>query len=160
MRYALITTDGDLHIKDAAWPTIRAEVGPEGPARVHISPIVTPELFCGWVNDCGLSLPDRYPRNLVGSLMLMALGAAEQPYAGPVVLTGWDPPPGIEMCDLVDHQVQGLLGIYRDIHAALAGQTGQVADDIRAAIEWIRTCPVPALTIHSFLEGGGRCEPA
>lgn len=156
MRYALIDNDGELHIKNADWSTIRTEVGPEGPAQVRIAPILTPAQFRGWVNDCGHLFPDRYPRNIVGSLVLMMLGAAEQPYAGPVVLTGWDPPPGIEMCDLTDHQIQGLRGVYQDVRAALAGESGEGFDAIREVAEWVRTCPTPTMTISTSPFAGDR----
>ncbi|MFD0852378.1 hypothetical protein ACFQ07_09095, partial [Actinomadura adrarensis] len=82
--YALITVDGALEFrKGNDW---RDQLGPEGRARVR-----TDEPLAGFVNDCGLLFPEKYPRNVVGSLVLVALGAPIQPYAGPVVITGWGP---------------------------------------------------------------------
>lgn len=159
MRYALIDNDGELHVKDGGWLDIRAEVGPEGPVSVRIAPILTPAMFRGWVNDVGLFFPDRYPRNIVGSLVLMMLGAAEQPYAGPVVITGWDPPPGAEMVDLTDDQVQGIRGVHQDVRAALAGDTEETFDAIREVADWVRTTPAPTLTISTLPLGGDHHDP-
>ena len=62
-------------------------VGPEGKTRVRLE---NRHALAGWVNDCGLVMPDKYPRNVVGSCLLSCLGAAQQPYAGNVLVTGWD----------------------------------------------------------------------
>lgn len=62
-------------------------VGPEGKARIRLD---RHHGMAGWVNDCGHLAPDKYPRNVVGSCLLACLGAGRQPYAGNVLITGWD----------------------------------------------------------------------
>lgn len=161
MRYALITADGRLHIKDADWPAIRAEVGPEGPAGVVIPPIapIPNPWFRGWVNDCGHARPEVYSRNAIGSLVLIGLGAAVQPYTGPVVITGWDPNPyaeGPETRGLDDVQAALIGWIHQDAIGALDGKPGAEFESARAVAEWVRTCPAPTLTISSFPAGGDR----
>ncbi|MEV8635191.1 hypothetical protein AB0395_26390 [Streptosporangium sp. NPDC051023] len=158
MRYALITTDGELHVKDANWPGIRAEVGPEGPAGVALPPVmpIAAPWFRGWVNDVGHTRPEVYPRNVIGSLVLIGLGAATWPYAGPVVITGWDPNPytdGPETRGLDDVQAEVIDAIHQDAADALAGKAGEVFEIARTVAEWVRTCPTPALTV-SFPAGG------
>lgn len=91
MKHAVIDcTFGALAIRDTApdWPAL---IGPEGTAPVHLDPSLR---MSAWVNDLGFADPVRYPRNIVGSCLLVAMGAPLQPYAGTVVLTGatWDAP--------------------------------------------------------------------
>jgi hypothetical protein len=87
MRYALIDEDGILHENATTDYTLAlGHVGPEGWGTVHLG-----GGLAGFVNDCGLVLPDAYRRNPVGGLTLIMLGAQKIPYAGPIVITGWDP---------------------------------------------------------------------
>lgn len=151
MRYAVITPDGELTHHDGAldW---RAVLGPEGRARVNLPGLA----LSGWVNDCGLLDPKRYPRNIVASCVLIALGAAEQPYAGPVVFTGWNPDNtwrGLtEICSL-PQPVEHLDVVHGDVLKALAGQTPRElspswAEQMREYAEHVRTAPTPGITIR------------
>lgn len=150
MRYAIITTDGELahHDGEPDWDTL---VGHEGKARVHLPGLTV----AGWVNDVGLLRPDRYPRNDVGSCVLIALGAKIQPYAGPVVFTGWDPaargmteirplPQPVETLDTVHGDVLKALGgkVPRDLSPSWAEQMREIADHVR-------TAPTPGITIRT-----------
>ncbi|MGW0574799.1 hypothetical protein ACWD25_02285 [Streptomyces sp. NPDC002920] len=148
MRYAIIAPNGDLthHNGEPDWDAV---VGPEGKARVHLPRLA----LAGWVNDVGLRYPKRYPRNIVGSCLLATLGAPIRPYAGPVVVTGWNPSntalglleieplPNSEHLDVV-------LGA---IQKALVGQTPRDftpswAESMREIAEHVRTAPTPGLT--------------
>ncbi|MEU1596152.1 hypothetical protein ABZ468_25665 [Streptomyces sp. NPDC005708] len=151
MRYAVIATDGELthHDGDLDWDTL---VGPEGSVRVRLPRLAV----AGWVNDVGLRFPDRYPRNITGSCVLAALGAAIQPYAGPVVITGWNPYNTalglLETCSLPE-PVTVLDTVHGDVLKALAGQTPRDmspswAEQIREIAEHVRTAPAPTLTFR------------
>ncbi|MFJ2719434.1 hypothetical protein [Streptomyces sp. NPDC087437] len=145
MRWALITVDGELtqHDGHLDWDQV---IGIEGKARVFLPGLAV----AGWVNDIGLLDPKNYPRNVVGSCVLATLGARVQPYAGPVVFTGWDPLteigplPNPEFLDTV----QG------DVVKALAGQTPRElspswAQQMREIAEHVRTAPTPGLTART-----------
>ncbi|WP_304455904.1 hypothetical protein [Nocardiopsis sp. YSL2] len=148
MKYTVIATDGTLTAHDRDLD-LRAEVGPEGPARVRLA---TSVLACAWVNDDGHA--QDYPRNVVGSCVLLALGAAGLPYAGPVVLTGWDPIR--EIHSLTD---PGLIErIHRDVLVALGqaerpdgpppnGRTLAWESDVREYAEWVGTAPAPTMQL-------------
>lgn len=86
MRYTVIATDGELTHREVNldWAAV---IGPEGKARVSMRPDLT---IAAYVNDCGHFFPERYPRNIVGSCVLAALGARPAPYAGPIVFVGWN----------------------------------------------------------------------
>lgn len=150
MRYLLIDNDGDLHVKDAAWSEIRAEVGPEGPSGVTIPPHYGwPDTWLrGWVNDVGLLKPETYPRNVVGSLVLTGCGAALHPYPGPVVITGFDQRTR-DVCDLDDELIRTVTEIHADARAAVAGEPGPLYDNAREIAEHVRTCPTPGIRILS-----------
>jgi hypothetical protein len=82
----LVDEAGVLHDRNAdTWSAALAEVGPEGGNRIQLT-----RDLAAYVNDCGLVLPDKYHRNVVGGLLLMAIGAQRIPYAGPILLVGWD----------------------------------------------------------------------
>ncbi|MGW1796862.1 hypothetical protein ACWCQN_12835 [Streptomyces sp. NPDC001984] len=152
MRHAIIAPDGELthHDGELDWDTL---VGPEGPARVRLPGLTV----SGWVNDVGHRFPDRYPRNITGSCVLVALGAAIQPYAGPVVFTGWDDDNTalglLEICPL-PQPVAALDNIHGAVLKALAGQTPRElspswAEQIREIAEHVRTAPTPTLTVRT-----------
>ncbi|MEV7871454.1 hypothetical protein AB0P17_36385 [Streptomyces sp. NPDC088124] len=150
MRYAVISPEGTLSIHHDTEPVdVETLVGPEGRARVRLLPSFG---TAGWVNDCGLALPERYPRNVVGSCVLYAFGAALQPYAGPVVLTGWSPNgAGSEVCSLDMPDVM-LVSIHADVRRALANQrlkdfTPSFGTQIREFAEHVRTAPTLGITI-------------
>lgn len=112
-----------------------------------------PSGLMGWVNDDGHIVG--LERNVVGSVLLMALGASHLPYAGPVAITGWHP----------DTEITGLpaggdllVRTMRDaIRHALAGGTDDhgFADAARECADWVREAPTPGITIVSLGTTGG-----
>ncbi|WP_416976647.1 hypothetical protein [Streptomyces sp. T028] len=151
MRYAVVAPDGTLthHTGEPDWPAL---LGPEGKARVHLPGAAV----AGWANDVGLLFPKRYPLNVVGSCVLIALGANVQPYHGAVVLTGWNPantPRGLlEMEPLP--QPEFLDTVHGDVVKALAGQTPRElspswAESMREVAEHIRAPFTPEITIRT-----------
>lgn len=158
MRYALIDNDGELHVKDGSYEQARAEVGPEGWDRVRLPQTEGYSEWTGWVNDDGHRL--KLPRNIVGGLVLTGLGAALMPYAGPVVLTGWDlHGQSTEVHGLDDLQVRAITALHCDACRAMAGTSEPWAADARRLAEGMRTAPAPGLTIRNigdfFLSMGG-----
>ncbi|WP_432169129.1 hypothetical protein [Streptomyces sp. 1222.5] len=153
MRYAVITAAGELSHHDDT-PDWDALIGPEGKARVRLQSGIA---AAGWVNDVGLLFQEKYPRNVVASCVLTALGAALQPYAGTIVFTGWDPgntARGLqEMCDL-PQPVTVLDTVHGDVLKALAGQTPRDmspswAESMREIAEHVRTAPAPTLSVRT-----------
>ena len=145
MKHAVVTTTGAVTFADEPLD-LRSLLGIEGSDRVRLHP---ESGMAGWVNGCGLALPERYARNVVGSCLLIALGAAPQPYAGPVVLTGWTWVDGAfwERSDL-PHADTALAALVSDVTAALAdepvpGQSAEWPPAIRAFAETVLTGPVP-----------------
>jgi hypothetical protein len=152
VRYAVIAADGELtqHDGELDWAAV---IGHEGRARVNLPGLAV----AGWVNDVGLFFPKRYPRNVVGSCVLAALGAVVQPYAGPVVFTGWNPDNTalglIEIGSLPD-PAEYLDTVHGDVLKALAGQTPRElspswAEQMREIAEHARTAPTPGITIRT-----------
>lgn len=152
MRYAIIATDGNLthHDGELDWDAV---IGHEGKARVRLPGLAV----TGWVNDVGLRFPKRYPRNITGSCLLAALGAAVQPYAGPVVFTGWNPdntPLGLLEIESLPQPVETLDTVHGAVLKALAGGTPREmspswAESMREIAEHVRTAPTPGLTIRA-----------
>lgn len=148
LAYAVVDDDGQLHIRDTSW---RTEVGPPGPARVALHPSWR---MAGWVNDCGLLDQATYPRNVVGSVLLHTLGAAHQPYAGQVVITGWDATPGGS--EVLPLGAPAQISVT-DLHANVRRALGLDDDDITMPAEWadaarmlaemVRTAPTPKITV-------------
>ncbi|MEU3899800.1 hypothetical protein [Streptomyces sp. NPDC045251] len=145
MRYALIAPDGELTHHDGYpdWDTV---VGPEGKVRVRVPGAAV----AGWVNDVGLLDPQRYPRNVVGSCVLATLGAIVQPYAGPIVFTGWHP--HTEIGPLPEPEF--LDTVHGDVVKALAGQTPRDlspswAEAMREIADHARTASTPGLTVRT-----------
>lgn len=154
MRYAVIATDGELthHDGHLDWDTV---IGPEGKSRVSMRPDLT---IAAYVNDCGHFFPERYPRNIVGSCVLAALGARPAPYAGPIVFVGWNAsntPRGlIEIEPLVKARADGLADIHVDVRRALSGDTPREmspswGEQMREIAEHARTAPTPGITIRT-----------
>ncbi|MCX3059608.1 hypothetical protein [Streptomyces beihaiensis] len=151
MRYAIVSADGELthHDGNVDWNEV---IGPEGKVRVSLPGLAV----TGWVNDVGLLRPRRYPRNIVGSCVVAALGANVQPYAGPVVFTGWNPantPRGLLEIESLPQPVETLDTVHGDVLKALAGQTPRDmslswAEQIREIAEHARTAPTPGITIR------------
>jgi hypothetical protein len=146
--YVVIAADGALthHQETPTLERINTAVGPEGWARVKLGyPVLS-----GFVNDCGLLAPDLYARNPVGACVLARLGASQQPYAGPVVITGWDDNPhgdDLEIRPLGSHQASALGAIHRQVVAALEGtESGsELATGLRAYAEHVRSAPAPLM---------------
>lgn len=149
MSFLVVDVDGGLHIRDATptAETIRAEVGDMDQVRLD-EPFRT---MRGWVNDTGFR--DDLPRNVVGSLMLMSCFGPEQPYAGPIVITGWHPFPSStsEIRPLTADLIKALRQLHGCITATLAGDHS--CDDCtkgwRGAVlelaEVVRTAPTPEI---------------
>jgi hypothetical protein len=158
--FIVVDTDGQLHVRDATATSraVTAEVGPEGWALVHLrSALGMFNGLMGWANDCGHLFPEKYPRNVVGSCLLVTMGASGQPYAGPIVVTGWDADSdGPEIRDLTEAQTQLVTGVHGDVQRALAGWgtvgmlAGPMADEwaqsMRDLAEQVRTAPTPTMT--------------
>ncbi|MFF3847982.1 hypothetical protein [Streptomyces sp. NPDC002328] len=152
MRYATITADGELSHHDGPldWAAL---IGPESKARVNLPGLAV----AGWVNDVGLIYPKRYPRNVVGSCVLAALGAPIQPYAGRVVVTGWNPDNtwrGLLEIESLPEPVTTLDTVHGDVLKALAGQTPRQmspswAEQIREIADHVRTAPTPGITVRT-----------
>lgn len=153
MKYAVITAEGELSHREGEinWDAV---IGAEGKARVRLRPDI---MVCGWVNDVGLRIPERFPRNAVATCVMASLGANVQPYAGAVVFTGWDPRNTrkglVEICSLPE-PVDVLDTIHGDVLKALAGQTPRElspswAESMREIAEHARTAPSPTLTFRS-----------
>ncbi len=173
MKYALIDNDGDLHIKDGDWADIERELGTHGWDSVRLTQLSPSEGFRGHVSDCGLVLPDIYPRNPVGALVMFALGANIQPYAGPVVITGFAMPRGDDpdVTGLGDDLLDLVRMAHADVRRALEGNSEAERPHEWTPAEWqewaaaqpelaemVRTAESPGIRIISgrdFL-GGGR----
>lgn len=149
MKYALIDNDGELHVKDGTYVEPRAEVGPDGWDQVRLPQTQDYPELAGWVNGDGHRMG--LPRNIKGGLILTGLGAAIMPYAGPVVLTGWNPHgEPTEVCGLDDLTVSVIEEIHLDAGRALNGEQGLGYPAARAIAEEMRTAPTPGITIHSL----------
>jgi hypothetical protein len=138
---------------------VNAHVGEPGFAVVRFQPdsvtarLAAPGLayarVVAFVNDDGLV--NGMPRNVVGSVLLMILGAAMQPYAGPIVITGCDPlNPVSEMVSLNPDQAAGLRRLHSDL--AHVVQTTPVYEDLQSwqagarRLAWcVREAPPPTL---------------
>lgn len=146
MRYLLLTTDGDLRSRDGDYA---AELGAHGVAHVWLH---QRRPLHAMVPDSGLLFPELYPANPVGTVLLVSLGAPRQPYAGPVVLTGWDA--CAEVIGLDEGSVTLLELLHGRIRGALADdspvpKTALLRDwgrDVRAIAEYARTGHLPPPT--------------
>lgn len=151
MRYILIGNDGELFVGDGTYQQARAEVGPDGWDHVRLPQNEGHPDWAGFVNGDGHKIG--LPRNIVGGLVLTGMGAAIMPYAGPVVLTGWNEhgQPN-EVCGLDDLQVNVIKDVHDDSRRALAGEHGRGYETARGIAEQMRTAPTPTLTIMSGAE--------
>lgn len=151
MRYIVIEEDGQLYRRSAPSCNVALrDVGPEGWDMVRLG---TPSLR-GFVNDCGMIMPERYGRNVVGSVLLAACGATIYPYCGPVLLAGWIEPADCEIVSLTDPQVDDLRTLHRNIQLVLAGQAALAAGApprwaaaVREIAEAVQTRPLPTQTV-------------
>ncbi|MFE6362911.1 hypothetical protein ACFVP3_23295 [Streptomyces sp. NPDC057806] len=150
MRYSVISPEGELTHHDGHLDWNRV-IGVEGKARVFLPGLAV----AGWVNDIGLLDPKRFPRNIIGSCVLAALRARVQPYAGPIVLTGWNPDnTGRGLTEIESLPKPEFLDtVHGDVVKALAGHTPRElspswAESMREIAEEVRTGPVPGITIR------------
>ncbi|MET7949252.1 hypothetical protein [Micromonospora sp. NPDC005324] len=147
--YLRVNVDGTL-TEYTAEPTsdlIRQAIG-DWWDMVHL-----PNGLMGWVDGDGH--PKGLPRNVVGSILLMALGAAQMPYAGPVVISGWHPTREITGLEVTREQV--VRAVYARVCGALAGvvDTDGFADAVRETARELQAAPTPALRVVP-LGGDGR----
>jgi len=152
MTYVVIDTDGALHIRDQS-PTveaIRAEVGDWDMVRLGYRGQFA---IRGWVSDTGL-IDGHTPRNVVGSVLVMCCNGPQQPYAGPIVVTGWDE--YAEVVPLAPDWLMSLQELHQCIGDALAGDDGCTRcgpawrQDVRNAAEMVRDAPTPAIRVISL----------
>ncbi|MEU7174691.1 MULTISPECIES: DUF3846 domain-containing protein [Micromonospora] len=154
MTYLVIDPDGALHVRDRP-PTldaINAEVGDGGTDRVPLGVNAR-----GFVNDVGHLAG--LPRNVVGSLLLMCCGAAHQPYAGPVVVVGWDRHAwdGVEIRSLPPEVLEALRGLHTDIRTVVDGGVPRNRCDplwvaqVREAAAFVAVADTPTITIRRGL---------
>lgn len=152
--YLVIEPDGTIQREDET-PTldrIDAIVQDGGWARVRLADEWG---MAGWVSDCGLVLGAE--RNPVGACVLATLGARQQPYAGPIVITGYSPYSdwgGPESFGA--RQAAVLYGVVGAVQAVLAGRqatagwvTPEWVREIREYAELVRTAEAPGMRVLS-----------
>lgn len=150
VRYLLIAEDGTVDDRTAAdWWAALDDVGPEGFNRVQLT-----RDLAAFVNDVGLVLP-KYRRNPVAGTLLHALGAPPIPYAGPVVLVGWDfeltYQGESEVVSLTDLQAAAVGVLARWVQSIVVGSAAVPGvDAVQAAAEAVRTGDVPGITVTSL----------
>lgn len=140
--YVVVDTDGGLHTHtDVPTSTvITGHVGEPGWARVRLA-----EGVAGWVNDTGFLC--NLPRNVVGSCLLLMTGANEQPYAGPVVITGWHPYD--EIVPLALDKVEYLTAAHTAIRRVLDenNHSPGFAAAIQRAAAIVTAAPTPTIRV-------------
>ncbi|WP_431976142.1 hypothetical protein [Micromonospora haikouensis] len=139
--WLVVGVDGTLthHTTTPTSSMVREAVG-DGTDRVGL-----PLGLAGWVDGDGH--PKRLSINVVGSVLLMALGAGHMPYAGPVVITGWDP--DREVVPLPSGADIYVRAVHHRVQAALAGAVDDdgFADAVRETAEELRRAQRPTLTV-------------
>lgn len=160
-QYFVVDTDGAYGVQKSAsreqflFTDVDAVVGVGGHSRVRLG---RDFMMAGYVNDCGLV--SKLERNVVGGVLLAVLGAARQPYAGPVVLAGWDPGAAVlgemEVQSLMAVQINAVRSIVSDIRIVLGMDAGRPvhddpvwAADVRTFAEYIRTGEAPVMRVVS-----------
>lgn len=147
--YLVVDVDGTLthHPTTPTSELIREAVGGWW-AMVRL-----PDGLMGWVNDDGHLTG--MERNVVGSVLLMALGASHLPYAGPVVITGWHP--DTEITALASVAELYARSVHHQIESALAGAVDGhgFADSARESAAWVREAPTPGITVVALGPAGG-----
>lgn len=150
--YALIDTDGAIHMRTG---NFAREFGEDGPSQVNLSASQLP--IAGWVGDCSLITPD-VPRNQVGAAVLCCLGAGVQPYAGPIVVTGFAVRSyEADVCDLDRYTADYLPRLHQQVRIALGLDTDRLpenlpemwAERVREIAEIARSGGVPPIRIRS-----------
>jgi len=160
-QYFLVETDGTASICESAsreqflHEDADLAVGVGGATRVRL---YHGWMMTGYVNDCGLLR--QLPRNVVGGVLLGVLGAGQQPYAGPVVVCGWDTRATymgqLEVQGLTPPFVEALERIVADIRIVLGMDEGTPsrddpawAADVRTFADYIRDGEAPAMRVVS-----------
>jgi hypothetical protein len=160
-QYFVIQPDGAGAVHQSAsreeflFTDLETEVGAGGAARVSLNP---GWMMAGYVNDCGHLY--NLERNVVAGCLLGVLGAAQQPYAGPVVITGWDTRATylghLEVQSLTPAFVQTLTRIVADIRIVLGVDEGVLsygdelwAADVRMFAAHIRDAATPTMRVVS-----------
>lgn len=120
----------------------------------------------GWLSDVGNVMPE-FHRNVVGSCLMLAMGAHPNPLGGPLVITGYEfPKPGEEEMGfpepMHDGQINVVVGLYVAVLTALGmvvpgsleryrrrELTSQMwADQVRRDMQVFRDAAAGGLTIH------------
>lgn len=149
--YAVINTQGALSMSAGDFT---AEFAPAGPSRINLSASNLP--VAGWVGGCSLITPG-IRRNPVAAAVLCCLGASIQPYAGPVVITGFRTYPyEPDACDLDEYVTAYLPTLHRDVRITLGLDAGdppahlpaEWVELVRDVAETARTGSVPPIRIH------------
>lgn len=163
MPYITIDVQGTATVHEGTPTDERLRAAVEG-GKEHVMGEVSN--LAAHVNGDGFVLG--LPRNVVGSLTLWCLGMPEQPYAGMVVLTGWDRD-GLptEVCDLAPAWVEGIPRMVLDIRIALgldAGQPSKYApqwwlDTVRREAVRVEQAPTPTLQIVTYDATTGTFTP-
>lgn len=155
MTYVVITPDGELveHHRSPRLADVEEHVGPEGPSRIALA---REYVAAGWANDCGLIMPERYPRNVVGSCVLATMQANQQPYAGALVIAGYGYDESGWPLPLSDATLRAVREIHQAVRCALSPDGGGDMPqwvthtwtcNIRQFAEAVRTGPTPQITI-------------
>ena len=129
MTFVVVDTGGALHVRREQ-PTAAAitrEVGEPGWAMARLG-----GSYCGFVNDVGHQLG--LPRNVVGTCLLVALAGGFQPYAGPVVITGWHPYRELDPLDAVG--LETLRIAHADVRIALGLDQGELSEVGASVAGW------------------------
>lgn len=160
-QYFLVETDGTVSICESGsreqflYEDRDLAVGVGGATRVRVAP---GWMMTGYVNDCGLIR--QLPRNVVGGVLLGVLGAGQQPYAGPVVVCGWDDRATymgeLEVQSLTPLLTETLERIVADIRIVLGIDRGTPsrddpawAADVRTFADYIRDGEAPPMRVVS-----------
>lgn len=117
MGYVVIYDDGEIRAfkQTPSYEILPNQLGEHGIARVQLAW----DGASAYLPDCGLLMPDTYRRNKTGTCVLAALGAAPQPYAGNIAITGYDPPYGMD--HLPRWAEVAVMDMYHAVECALAG---------------------------------------
>ena len=153
--YLVVDTDGAL--REVADPPTLTNLQRDAAAgdlvdvvRLHIPKVD------GWVADDGIDMP----KNMTGSLMLLMMGASQQPYHGAVVFTGRDPLSYTQdTVPLEPHLARALRQLHHDVRVFL-GDEGvhsswwSAGDDLelaagKALVESVDLAELPIVVIRN-----------
>ena len=150
VRYLLIDDDGTASYGYQPFAGARLLLG-DGPA-VRV-PLLHETHLVGYMGDNAL---DMSPRNVVASVVLMTLGASVQPYAGPVIIAGWNPHPvwigrgDTDVRTLADEHLRILDKVVGEVRQVLGYDSPcTVAESVRrysaitARAQWVTTAVMP-----------------